>query len=338
MSGEARSAANGEAVLEIEDLRTSFRLRRGTVRAVDGVDLFVRRSERVGIVGESGCGKSTLALSVMRLIQTPGASITGSVRLGGLDLLALAEDEMTQVRGARVAMVYQDPYTFLNPVFRVGDQIAESLIAHRGMSIADARTETLALLAKLQLPQPASIIDAYPHQLSGGQRQRIVIGMAIACRPALLIADEPTTALDVTVQAQTLRLIGRLVADLGMSLLLISHDLSVIAALCDRVYVMYAGQIVESGPVEALYGGARHPYTSALFGATTTLLDPKREFTVIPGAPPDLASPPSGCRFAVRCPHRMDRCAQPPPPFTAGPGWDARCWLLDETADASARR
>jgi oligopeptide/dipeptide ABC transporter ATP-binding protein len=329
----APPASDGGPVLEIRDLRTSFRLRRGTVRAVDGVDLRIGRGERVGIVGESGCGKSTLALSVMRLIHTPGASITGSVRLEGVELLALSEDQMTRVRGARAAMVYQDPYTFLNPVLRVGDQIAEALRAHRGMSREEARAETLSLLARLHLPHPAAILDAYPHQLSGGQRQRIVIGMAIACRPALLIADEPTTALDVTVQAQTLRLIRELVRDLGMSLLLISHDLSVVAALCDRVYVMYAGQIVESGPVDSLYGGAKHPYTAALLGATTTLLAPRRQFAVIPGAPPDLANPPDGCRFAARCPQRMARCADPPPTVPVARGWEASCWLPEPPAE-----
>lgn len=317
-----------DVVLEVRDLRTLYRLRRGTVRAVDGIDLVVRRGERVGVVGESGSGKSTLAFSLLRLIRPPGEVVGGKVLLEGVNLLSLSERETTEFRGARIGMVYQDPFTYLNPVLPVGEQIVESLITHRGMSRKQAREETIDLLARLDLPVPQKIIDAYPHQLSGGQRQRIVIGMAIACRPALLIADEPTTALDVTVQAQILELLNDLTRELGMALLLISHDLSVISAVCDRVYVMYAGQIVEAGPMAALYRSPKHPYTSALLGASATLMGRRQRFSVISGQPPDLANPPSGCRFADRCPFRMPVCADSPPHFPVEGAWSAACWLL----------
>ena len=314
-------------VLEVMGLRTVYRLRRGMVQAVDGVDLTVNRRERVGVVGESGSGKSTLAFSIIRLILPPGEIVEGSVAVEGVDLLTLREEELNRVRGTRIAMIYQDPLTYLNPVLRIGDQIAESLITHQGMTRQEARAEVVHLLERLRLPSPRTLIDVYPHQLSGGQRQRVVIGIAIACRPALLIADEPTTALDVTVQAEILMLIDELVQELGMSLLLISHDLGVIASVCDRVNVMYAGQIIETGPSAALYQSPKHPYTAALLGASTTLLEPRRRFATIPGAPPDLVRPVAGCRFADRCPARMPICAEFPPAVQVGPEWQASCWL-----------
>jgi len=318
-----------DVVLDVQDLHTIYRLRRRQVRAVDGVHLTVRRGERVGVVGESGSGKSTLAFSILRLLRPPGEIVGGRVVFEGLDLLSLGERQMTEVRGARIGLVYQDPFTYLNPVLTVGNQIMEPFVVHRQMSRQQAREETVRLLDRLELPSPRKVIDAYPHQLSGGQRQRVVIGMAIACRPTLLIADEPTTALDVTVQAQILELLNGLVQEFGMSLLLISHDLSVVSAVCDRVYVMYAGQIVESGPMAALSRSPHHPYTAALLGSSTTVLERKRRFSVIPGVPPDLANPPAGCRFADRCAFRMPVCGRVPPHFPIDDRWSAACWLLD---------
>jgi len=332
------SVRQPQRILEVESLRVEYRLRRSIVPAVDGVDLSVGGGERVGVVGESGSGKSTLAFSIMRLVRPPGVIAGGSIRLHGADLTTLSENEMIGVRGSEMAMIYQDPLTYLNPVLRVGDQIAESLISHRRLERREARNEAIRLLERLHLPSPRSIAEAFPHQLSGGQRQRIIIGIAIACRPKLLIADEPTTALDVTVQAEILKLIDELVVELGMSLLLISHDLAIVAALCERVYVMYAGRFVETGPIESVYRAPKHPYTEALLGASVTLLEPRSRFRTIPGAPPDLAHLRSGCRFADRCPLRMDICAQYPPAFPVGSNWTASCWVhADARTDESPR-
>jgi oligopeptide/dipeptide ABC transporter ATP-binding protein len=317
-------------LLNIAGLKVQYPGADADLVAVDGVDLHVGEGERVGLVGESGSGKSTLAFAAARLLREPGRATEGRVDFEGRDLLALDEAGCNAVRGARIAMVYQDPFTFLNPLIRVGDQIAEPLRVHAGVSRAEARGQAVAVLEGLGLRPGAMMARKYPHQLSGGQRQRVVIAMALINRPRLLVADEPTTALDVTVQAQILRVLARMIAELKTALLLISHDLAVIRLMCERVYVMYAGKIVESGPAAELFAAPRHPYTQALLRASGHAVDAGRRFFTIPGAPPDMRRPPDGCRFAHRCPHRMEICANPPPLLPVGPsGTEAACWLLD---------
>jgi peptide/nickel transport system ATP-binding protein len=254
-----------EPLLEIRDLVTEFRTDRGTVRAVDGVSFAVPRGTTLGVVGESGCGKSVTALSIMRLVASPpGRIASGSIRYAGKDLLALPEKEMRAIRGDRIGMIFQEPMTSLNPVFTVGDQVAEAVRLHQGKSRAEARQVAIAMLAKVGIPAPEHRVDDYPHQLSGGMRQRVMIAMALSCKPDLLIADEPTTALDVTIQAQILELLRGLQAELGMSILLITHDLGVVAETCAEVIVMYAGRVVEQAPTAALFARPRHHYTAGL--------------------------------------------------------------------------
>jgi peptide/nickel transport system ATP-binding protein len=314
-------------LLEVDGLTVRYPGLRGAVTAVDGVRLEVGEGERVGLVGESGSGKSTVAFATSRLLRPPGEVAGGSVRFEGEDLLALDEAAMDRVRGARLGMVYQDPFTFLNPVLRVGDQVGEVLRAHSRAGRAEARERAVELLGRLGLEPAVAIARKYPHQLSGGQRQRVVIAMAAVAQPRLLIADEPTTALDVTVQAQILRLLARTVADLGSSLLLISHDLAVVRLMCERVYVMYAGRIVESGPTERLFASPRHPYTEALIRASSRALGEGGRFATIAGAPPDLRHPPAGCRFAERCPARIEECATSPNLRPVPEGGEVACWV-----------
>ncbi|WP_270937370.1 ABC transporter ATP-binding protein [Falsiroseomonas oryzae] len=328
----------GAPLLSVEGLETHIATHAGTLRAVDGVDLHVMPGEAVALVGESGCGKSMTALSVMRLLRPPARTVAGRVAFEGQDLLALEEAAMRRLRGDRIAMVFQDPMTFLNPLMRVGDQIAEALAQHRGQSMAQARQAAVEALRSVRIPEPATVARNYPHQLSGGMRQRALIAMAVACRPALLVADEPTTALDVTVQAQIMRLLAGLRRDLGSALLLITHDLGLVAEYCDRVYVMYAGQIVEHAEVGALFRAPQHPYTRALLAAA---LPPHRrvaELAAIEGQPPSLLSPPPGCRFHPRCPARVAPCDRDAPPlFVLSPERTARCWLHARSpADAAA--
>jgi oligopeptide/dipeptide ABC transporter ATP-binding protein len=301
-------------LLEVENLRMHIRLRTATVKAVDGVSLSMSAGETLGLVGESGCGKSMTAMSVMGLLP-PGGTITGgSVRLNGRDLLALPRGQMRQVRGNELAMVFQDPMTSLNPTKTVGDQIAEPLQIHRHQSRKQATQRAIELLGLVGMPKPAERLRDYPHQLSGGLRQRAMIAMALACEPKLLIADEPTTALDVTIQDQILTLLGRLTAELGMGLLLITHDMGVIASRADRVMVMYAGRIVESAATGTLFRGARHPYSRALLASIPDLkTDRTKALASIPGLPPNLAHPPPACRFAPRCTHAQPRCEQEDP-------------------------
>jgi peptide/nickel transport system ATP-binding protein len=305
----------------------------GTVQAVDGVSLHVGHGEAVALVGESGCGKSMTALSLMRLVRPPGQIVSGSVTFDGIDLLALSEREMRAVRGGRLAMVFQDPMTFLNPLMRVGEQIVEAIMLHQRLSRSEARRTALDALERVGIPAAATVIEYFPHQLSGGMRQRVLIAMAISSEPTLLIADEPTTALDVTIQAQIMRLLARLRSELSSSMLLITHDLGLVAEYCDRVYVMYAGRIVEEGDVYGIFANPRHPYTRALLSST---LSPDRrleKLAPIEGQPPNLITPPSGCRFHPRCSERMARCSiETPPDFTVAPGSAARCWLYEEAA------
>jgi len=314
-------------LLEVEDLHTQIPTARGTVRAVDGVSLRVEAGEAVALVGESGCGKSMTALSIMRLLRPPGKTVSGSVRFEGADLLALPPREMRRIRGARIAMVFQDPMTYLNPLARVGAQIAEAAALHQGANARLARERAMQALERVRVPSPERSFDLYPHQLSGGMRQRVLIAMAVVCKPALLIADEPTTALDVTIQAQIMRLLADLRRELGSALVLITHDLGLVAEFCDRVNVMYAGQIVESADAESLFAAPRHPYTQALLRSTLSTERRSTEFITIEGQPPDLAAPPPGCRFHPRCSQALARCASDAPMSYISAAGASRCWL-----------
>jgi peptide/nickel transport system ATP-binding protein len=317
------------SLLEIDDLHTEIRLRSATVHALDGVSLRVEAGECLGIVGESGCGKTMTALSVMQLLP-PGGHITGgAIMLGGTNIAALDDHAMRQVRGNEIGMIFQDPMTSLNPTMTVGDQIAETVLLHRGADARTARARAVEMLDLVGMPRPAERVASYPHQLSGGMRQRVMIAMALACEPKLLIADEPTTALDVTIQKQILELIDDLRKRLGMAVILVTHDLGVIAGRADRAAVMYAGKVVETTTTPRLFANPRHPYTEALFGA----LPEKgaaglRKLYSIPGMPPDLSSPPPGCRFAARCRYARDSCGQSEPELTGRGGDHAyRCFF-----------
>jgi peptide/nickel transport system ATP-binding protein len=315
-------------VLEVTGLRTEIRLKRSTVHAVDGVDLSVGAGETLGLVGESGCGKTITALSVMQLLPTGGHVVGGSVTLDGVDLLSLTDEEMQQVRGNSIGMVFQDPLTSLNPTMRVGNQIAEAVLLHRDVTRAAARRRAVEVLDLVGIARAGSRVDDYPHQFSGGMRQRVMIAMALACDPRLLIADEPTTALDVTIQAQILELIDRLRRDLGMAVILVTHDLGVIAGRADRVAVMYAGRIVEAADAPTLFSRPRHRYTEALFNALPEkAADTRERLYSIPGLPPDLTNPPTGCRFAPRCIFAQDDCRETDPPLTSdGRGRQLACF------------
>jgi oligopeptide/dipeptide ABC transporter ATP-binding protein len=317
-------------LLEIENLRTYFTTDAGVARAVDGVSFTIEKGEVLGIVGESGCGKSVTSLSIMRLVpEPPGEIVAGSsVRFAGRELLELDEAGMRGVRGNDIAMIFQEPMTSLNPVYPVGEQIAETLRVHRRMHRSEARARAVEMLRLVGIAEPAERARDYPHQLSGGQRQRVMIAIALACEPELLIADEPTTALDVTIQAQILDLLASLRARLGMAMLLITHDLGVVAEVCDRVVVMYAGQIVEEGRVADIFRDPRHPYTQGLMQAMPRLGRRAERLTVIPGIVPSATAWPAGCRFHTRCPYAWELCVrQMPDPFDAGPGHRSRCWL-----------
>ena len=318
------------SLLTVTDLTTHFRTDRGLARAVDGVSFTVDRGETLGIVGESGCGKSVTSLSIMRLVPDPPGEIGkgSSVRFEGRELLELPEAEMRKVRGNDIAMIFQEPMTSLNPVYTVGEQIAESFRLHRQASRTDAWARAVEMLRLVGIPSPDRRAHDYPHQLSGGQRQRVMIAIALSCDPDLLIADEPTTALDVTIQAQILALLADLQRRLGMALILITHDLGVVAQVCDRVAVMYAGRIVEEGPVGRIFEDPRHPYTQGLLRALPRLDQPSHELAVIPGQVPSPTDWPSGCRFRPRCPFVWDLCAVTEPDLLeAATGHRARCWL-----------
>jgi oligopeptide transport system ATP-binding protein len=319
----------------VTDLRTEFRTSAGVVQAVRGVSFHVERGETVGIVGESGSGKSVTALSVMGLVASPPGKITdGSVRLDGEELIGKPEREMREVRGAKLAMVFQDPFSCLNPTMTLGAQVAEPIRLHTGASRTEAREQVVRLFQAVRIPNPEMRVRQYPHQISGGQRQRVMIAMAFACTPQLLIADEPTTALDVTVQAQVLTLMADMQKKTGAGVLLITHDLGVVAEVCDRVLVMYAGTIVESGTVEQIFRAPKHPYTQGLLASLPTIGASRAErLPGIAGQPPDLAHLPPGCPFYERCTQRMpDRCtARPPEAIEVEPGQIARCFLYENT-------
>ena len=319
-------------LLELRDLAVRFTGPDGVARAVDGVDLTVGEGETVGLVGESGCGKSVTALAVLRLVEPPGHIAHGSsVRLEGRDLLALGPKEIRAVRGNHVALVFQDPLSALNPVLRIGAQIAEAIRAHEPVSRSTARWRAVEMLAAVGIPDAERRAAAYPHQLSGGMRQRVLLAMALACRPKLLLADEPTTALDVTIQAEILELLDALQQKLGMAVLLITHNLGIVAERTRRVYVMYAGQVVEEAPTERLFAHPAHPYTEGLLAAIPRLEERRARLRAIPGQVPPATAWPAGCRFHPRCPHAWERCrAEEPPLLEAGSGQRARCWLIQE--------
>jgi len=316
-------------MLDIESLQVSLPGPRGRALALRGVDLSLRRGETLGLIGESGCGKSMTALAVMGLLPQ-GAQLGGSIRFEGQELVGLPDDAMRRLRGRRIGMIFQEPMTALNPLHTVGAQVAEPLRQHLGVSRKEARAEALRLLERVRLPQAARRLDAYPHQLSGGQRQRVMIAAALACGPDLLIADEPTTALDVTIQREILDLIAELVADSGMALLLISHDLGVMAHNVQRVLVMYGGAVVESGPTAGVFERLAHPYSRGLFEARPRLGAARGEkLATIPGRVPELVDLPRGCPFADRCHRVLDACREPPPAFPVGPGHEARCFNME---------
>jgi peptide/nickel transport system ATP-binding protein len=300
-------------LLEIRDLKVSFRTDDGVVQAVDGVSLSLYEGETLGIVGESGSGKSVTMMSVMRLISDPNAKFEGDVLYKGTNLMNLSQDQIRSIRGAGIGMIFQDPMTSLNPVYRVGWQIEEQIREHEKISRRAARDRAVQLLTSVGIPNASERVDAYPHQFSGGMRQRVMIAMAVSCNPDVLIADEPTTALDVTIQAQILNLIKKLKDDFGTAVVLITHDMGVVADMADRIAVMYAGRIVEQGTQRDLFYDPRHPYTWGLLGSIARLDRPRpRRLAAIPGLPPSLLRLPSGCSFADRCGHRFEMCAQQP--------------------------
>ncbi|MFO1229772.1 ABC transporter ATP-binding protein [Diaphorobacter limosus] len=325
--------ASATPLLEVQNLAITLQTQRGAVRAVHDLGFTLARGETVGLIGESGCGKSLTALALMGLLPD-GASVRGSIRFDGQELLAMPDKTLCQLRGNRMAMVFQEPMSALNPVHSIGRQVAEPLRLHQGLSARQARTQAMELLERVGIARAAERLDAYPHQFSGGQRQRITIAMALACGPDLLIADEPTTALDVTVQRQILELLAGLVAERGMALILISHDLGVIAQSVARTLVMYGGTVVESGPTRAVFGAMAHPYTQGLFAARPRLGTARvagERLPTIAGSVPDLADLPAGCPFAGRCPRTLDAChAALPPAVALGAGHEARCIRLGE--------
>jgi peptide/nickel transport system ATP-binding protein len=314
-------------LLAVQDLRVAFEGDRGRVsEAVAGVSFALARGRTLGIVGESGCGKSVTALAIMRLLPSANARVSGGVLFEGRDLGQLPERKMQDLRGNRLAMIFQEPMTSLNPSFTVGDQIGEALKRHRGLSASAARRAAIDMLERVRIPSPQLRVDEYPHKLSGGMRQRVMIAMALACAPALLIADEPTTALDVTIQAQILDLLAKLREETGTAVILITHDLGVVAETCDEVAVMYAGEIVELGPAQQLFAAPQHPYTVGLLGSIPLLNATRQRLTTISGSVPTLAAGFVGCRFAGRCPFAQTRCSEPPPLAVVGTGHLSRCW------------
>jgi oligopeptide/dipeptide ABC transporter ATP-binding protein len=322
-------------ILEVKGLKTQFFTDSGIVKAVDGIDFDVRAGEVVGIVGESGCGKSVTSLSIMRLISHPGRIVEGQIFFHDENLITMPESKLRRLRGNRISMIFQQPQSSLNPVFRVGDQLAEVLQIHQKMSSEAAHKRAVELLAMVGIPEPASRVKSFPHEMSGGMAQRVMIAMALACVPELLIADEPTTALDVTIQAQILDLMRNLRSKMETAIILITHDLGVVAEMCDRVNVMYAGRIVEQAGVKDLFAQPRHPYTVALIGSTPVLGQADKELVTIPGAVPNLVDLPVGCRFASRCHARVENqleiCTEEEPDLLeVAPNHWVRCWLYDE--------
>ena len=329
-AGSTTAAPSRAALLEVSELRTSFRTERGVVHAVDGVSFTLDRGRTLGVVGESGSGKTVLSRSIMGLLPSKNVIRSGSVLYEGTEILGYSSKQMSSVWGAEMGMVFQDPMTSLNPVLKIGKQITESLRHHLGVSRDDAKQTALALLRSVGIPEPAQRLDEYPHQLSGGMRQRVTIAIALACGPKLLFADEPTTALDVTVQAQILDLLDEQQRERHMAMILVSHDLGVVAGRTDEIIVMYGGKVVEQAPTRALFGGVKMPYTEALLRSIPRLDTPSlTRLDAIPGRPPNLINPPAGCNFASRCRYVQPKCLEEQPPLTAADdaGHLYRCWF-----------
>ncbi len=328
-----------EPLLEVRNLKTQFFTPDGVVKAVDGVSFQVAAGETLGIAGESGCGKSVSALSIMRLIPSPSGKIDGQILFEGQDLLTMRNQAIRSIRGRKIGMIFQDPMTSLNPVLSINQQISEVLQLHLGMSRREARERAIELLTMVGIPNAAERIDQYPHQFSGGMRQRVMIAIAVACGPALLIADEPTTALDVTIQAQILDLLRALQREHRMALILITHDLGVLAGMADRILVMYAGRVVETAPTGELFANPRHPYTAGLLSSVPRL-DAARTAQLAPirGQPPDLIDLPEGCPFAPRCDYAQEMCRQQTPPLLdVQPGHQAACWYWETVSKEGPR-
>jgi len=331
------AAKANRPLLEIDNLSTHYVSQQGTrvVRAVDDVSLRINAGETLGIVGESGSGKSTLALTILRVLPTAARIVSGSMMFEGQDLVRKSDDEMRHVRGKRIAMILQDPMASLNPLFSIGDQIAEPIRVHEGSRRSAAWQRAKDLLKSVRIPSPETRVTQYPHEMSGGMRQRIVGAIGISCEPRLLIADEPTTSLDLTIQAQYLSLLRDLQREHGLALIFITHNLGIVARMCDHLAVMYAGRVVESGPVSQIFNTPAHPYTEALLNSIPRMSDNRQRLTAIDGQPPDLSAMPRGCSFAPRCPAAFDRChKETPPEFNLAGGRTARCWL----ASASVQR
>lgn len=331
--------AEKKTILKIEDLHTSFYSDSGVVPAVDGIDLELKQGETLGIVGESGSGKSVTALSIMRLFAgTSGKIDSGKIVFNeSVDLLTLKEEEMRKIRGNEIAMIFQEPMTSLNPVMKIGKQIEESIILHQKVSREEAKTRALEVLRQVQMPRAEQILEEYPFRLSGGQRQRVMVAMGLVCNPHILIADEPTTALDVTIQAQILRLMNQLQKEIETSIIMITHDLGVVAETCDKVAVMYCGRIVEQSDVYSLFDSPAHPYTQGLLASIPRLGEGVEELESIPGNVPNPKYMPKGCKFAPRCRFAMEKCKlEEPPFFTVGEGHQSKCWLNQEQGEGGA--
>jgi len=323
-----------KSVLEIQDLRVYYRTMKGLVRAVDGVNLKIKKGEVVGLVGESGCGKSTTAFAIMNLLPKEAEIFSGKIIFKGVNLLLTSERELAKIRGKKISMIFQDPSSYLNPVLKIGDQMAEVIADANGGKDALARNRIVDQLTLLRIPSPGVIVNRYPHELSIGMQQRVLIATALMPKPDLIIADEPTTALDVTVQCQVLQLINELVHEVGCSLLLITHDLGIVAEACDTVYVMYAGKIVESADVVTLYETPLHPYTIGLLESVLSIDEFRERVQTMPGSAPNLINPPSGCRFHPRCKFAMEICVQKEPPtIDVGHGHSVSCWLIKKRSD-----
>jgi oligopeptide/dipeptide ABC transporter ATP-binding protein len=329
--GPTSERAPADALLEVRNLHVRFSTPDGVVHAVRGIDYWIAPGEAVGLVGESGSGKSVSALSILRLLQSPPATLSGEIRFRGVDLLTAPPEKLRRIRGSDIAMVFQDPLSSLNPVLTIGQQVSEALAVHRGLHGPAARRRAAELLSLVGISDPDRQLDRYPHQFSGGMRQRVMIAASLSCNPSLLIADEPTTALDVTIQAQILDLLARLRVELGMAIMLITHDLGVVAGVTDRINVMYAGRIVETGPTDVVLSNPRHPYTEGLLRSIPSL-DRDRHEPLIPieGAPPDLRLDVAGCPFQPRCPSAFARCTEARPSLLpAGRGRGSACWLVE---------
>ena len=318
-----------EPILQVKDLKTYYYSQKTTVAAVDGVDFSLEKGSVLGIVGESGCGKSTVARSLVGLLDHANSrTVAGSVIFDGRDVLQMDKEELRQIRGKRISMIFQDPFVSLNPVYTIKDQIYEVLKVHENLPKAQAEERVLELLRLVGIPHPELRLNSYPYQLSGGMQQRVMIAIALACQPEILLADEPTTALDVTVQAQIMELISQLKEEREMSIILISHNMGIIAEMCDQMLVMYGGVVVEEGSCKQIFAAPKHPYTIGLLGAIPSVVVDKEELDSIPGIVPKLTPPVVGCRFASRCAYANDRCrAQEPPIFPVEEGHGARCWL-----------